>query len=286
MRYKVSNLIKPTLLNEISQKEVNDLKNFFSKNDIENPYFSDLFGGKQRIIIPFTRGGLTGEIGEIINFFYSQGFDVDLKNGVVKKEIEYEIPKGEKKGEIIKKTFNERIGKVLKLFEEIFELHQTEKNASAITSKLKKLMPDIYKKQELFDLVFAETTESPGRAVKWSKWWATKSEFYRRNPEAIEKDTKYSIILSIAPIDVLRMSDWRHLYSCHQEGNSHFHCARSEARSSGGIAYLVKNEDIKNIDLNEEEIFEDKKRGIDGITPIARVRLRNFKDKKGKFNLT
>lgn len=93
----------------------------------------------------------------------------------------------------------------------------------------------------------------------------------------------YSIIFSRAPIDILRMSDWKHLQSCHSEpgtasnySGDYFHCAVEESQTGGAIAYLVKTKDIEGEDLNAEEFFDDKTRGIAGVRPIARLRLRRF----------
>lgn len=89
-----------------------------------------------------------------------------------------------------------------------------------------------------------------------------------------------SILISSAPIDVLRMSDFasKGMTSCHREGGEYFYCALAEARNQGAIAYLVKTEDINKVDLNATEIFADPQRKIEGILPEARVRLRRVTD--------
>jgi hypothetical protein len=89
-----------------------------------------------------------------------------------------------------------------------------------------------------------------------------------------------SILISSAPIDVLRMSDFasKGMTSCHREGGEYFYCALAEARNQGAIAYLVKTEDINKVDLNATEIFADPQRKIEGILPEARVRLRRVID--------
>src|SRR3990167_7105331 len=284
-RYKVSNLMKttPKLLNEISYKNYDKLKNVVADLEV-NKEFDNLFKGNKRIVIPFTRGGMKGEIGEIIEFFNSQGFDVDLKNGVIKKEIEYEIPKGEKKGQKVKKTFNERIGKVLKLFEDFeeAEFSPNKEKRKNLGDKIRK----IFNIQTIDpDIIFFKRGE-PSKGSKWSKWWASKSEYYRKNPEAIKEQSEYSIIISQASTDLLRMSDFSNIRSCHSQGQSYFKCVWSEIKTQSSIAYLVKTEDLKNIDLTADEIFKDKERGVDGINPLSRVRLRKYKDNsRNKFFL-
>lgn len=94
----------------------------------------------------------------------------------------------------------------------------------------------------------------------------------------------YSIVISRHPVDVLRMSDFDMIQSCHSQGSDYFHCAISEAKGHGPIAYLVKTNDLKNVDLQKDEIFEDDDRGFEGIKPVARIRLRKFSHKKrGNF---
>lgn len=103
------------------------------------------------------------------------------------------------------------------------------------------------------------------------------------NQGAGEVSTRYSIILSRVPVDVLRMSDHDGIESCHSQPSNYgtggyFYCAIAEAQNEGAIAYVVNTEDLKNIDLNSPEIFSDRERGIKGIRPIARLRLRTLKD--------
>ena len=86
------------------------------------------------------------------------------------------------------------------------------------------------------------------------------------------------IILTRHPIDVARMSDFSMTRSCHSEGSTHFNCAIDESKGHGMVAYLVKGEDWEKIKgkLNHDEIFADGDAGVEGITPISRVRLRKL----------
>ena len=89
-----------------------------------------------------------------------------------------------------------------------------------------------------------------------------------------------SLVISRDPVDVLRMSDHpdaiQAIESCHSEGSSYFQCAIDEAEDGGLVSYLVKKEDIEGKDLDEGELFEDKKRGVKGIKPLARLRFRRY----------
>jgi hypothetical protein len=89
---------------------------------------------------------------------------------------------------------------------------------------------------------------------------------------------EYAIVLSRAPIDLVRMSDHDRITSCHSRTGSHFECAVQEAISGGAIAYLVKKESVqKAIDADrfqEADLFKDYDRGVSGPTPKARLRIR------------
>ena len=103
------------------------------------------------------------------------------------------------------------------------------------------------------------------------------------NKGAGEASSKYSIILSRVPVDVLRMSDHEGIESCHSQPSNYgtggyFYCAIAEAQNEGAIAYLVNTEDLEEIDIRSPEIFKDRERGVKGIQPIARIRLRTLKD--------
>lgn len=94
--------------------------------------------------------------------------------------------------------------------------------------------------------------------------------------------TKFTIVYSRAPIDVLRMGDFRY-GSCHSPQGSYFKCAVADAMLNAGIIYLVENDDFEEIEdrLQDEEIFKDSDRSVRGVTPVARFRLRALIDEQG-----
>jgi hypothetical protein len=94
-------------------------------------------------------------------------------------------------------------------------------------------------------------------------------------------DDSYSVIISRAPLDIMRMSDHvdddgYSISSCHSPDGEWFHCAIREAQLGGAVAYAVKTSDLNKVDLQASEIFKDKDRKIDGIVPLERIRLRRF----------
>lgn len=89
----------------------------------------------------------------------------------------------------------------------------------------------------------------------------------------------YHIIYSRHPIDILRMSDYQGIQSCHSEGGGYFECAVQEASEGGLIAYLVNSKQFKLIDnLQKKEIFSDTERNVSGIQPDGRLRIRLYKN--------
>jgi hypothetical protein len=93
------------------------------------------------------------------------------------------------------------------------------------------------------------------------------------------QDNHY-LVVSRAPVDVLRMSDHptapQKIQSCHSEGGSYFHCAVTEAQGSGFVGYIVSKKDLDKVDLEADEIFADVHRGVEGIVPLSRIRFRRF----------
>ena len=105
----------------------------------------------------------------------------------------------------------------------------------------------------------------------------------------------YYLIYSRHPVDVFRMSDHKGLESCHSLPSSQYQaprhswdefniCALSEAHANGMIVYAVPEAEFraKGIEPNQEfldefgnrEMFADEQRGIDGIKPTTRIRIR------------
>ena len=110
---------------------------------------------------------------------------------------------------------------------------------------------------------------------KMLDWFAN----YSTNIPEMENMGKYTIVLSRAPIDVLRMSDVGNITSCHSEGGQYFQCAIAEAKRGGPIAFVVKTKDLNKLSEEEfqfDEIFADEERKVKGIDPISRLRIRRY----------
>lgn len=124
---------------------------------------------------------------------------------------------------------------------------------------------------------------SENKKKKYLDWFA----MYKDNLESAFEKPEFIVILSRAPIDVVRMSDHRNISSCHSQGGGYFQCAIQEAISGGAVAYVVREEDFNELteeDFQQREIFVDSDRGISGaygLRPMSRLRVRRLVDDNG-----
>ena len=134
--------------------------------------------------------------------------------------------------------------------------------------------------------------------IDMGTYWLNNSKTIREDVPGLENDT-YSIILTRHPVDVMRMSDFEKITSCHtppsRDGSKqeYYKCAVAEAQGHGALAYVVKTEDLLsetntgNIESAEQEleeydeIFVEQNRYLHGtnldLDPVSRTRLRQFK---------
>lgn len=208
--------------------------------------FEDLFSDSLKGMAPTLFAGWNSELQELVEKIYGRGASIFTILLLL-------VRNGGKVGHVISSRFLSKL--------DDGQLDELQKVADS----------DIRK-----NLKNADTQES---YIETSK----EKEFLDAARQYESHGAGYSIIFSRAPIDILRMSDWNHLQSCHSEpgtasdfGGSYFHCAVEESQTGGAIAYLVKTKDIEGKDLNAEEFFDDKTRGIGGVRPVARLRLRRF----------
>ena len=137
----------------------------------------------------------------------------------------------------------------------------------------------------------APVTKMPALA----KYWQENAGYIKKNIGELTND-KYSIILTRSPVDVMRMSDFDNITSCHSPPSrgstqgSYYKCAVAEAHGHGALAYVVETEEIleatgaKDLqeaedDLQEGEIFYDGERVHDSgvLEPVSRTRLRQVR---------
>jgi len=270
---------------EISDKDIEKISGVLADVEGKDLSFGSIFGpSEKRKMIPFdTKTEESSELQGLIDFFDKNGYELDFATGLASKEIE--IPAGPKKGQKQKKSI--KIGKLIQKYVELSakaydawvgvnSSYGQGKSPEEIT-KLGKSKEQAEKSvHKLFPNPRIPEFSNDPKAL--SKFWNEKSEYYRTHPEDIGKEeSKYSIVISRHPIDVLRMSDHEGIQSCHSPGDDYYKCAVAEAQGHGLVAYIVNNEDISDdFDLKSDEIFKDKNRKIEGIVPVARLRLRKY----------
>lgn len=87
---------------------------------------------------------------------------------------------------------------------------------------------------------------------------------------------RYSLVLSRAPVDVIRASDFNHIQSCMSKGGIHFDDLCMNAKAGSGIVYILPELNLSDEELQKPEIFKDMERNVDGVIPMARLQIRNF----------
>ena len=225
----------------------------------------------------------------------------------IRKET-MKIGKFLKKGERLAARREELSNEIEKVREEMAAAERGD-NAWQRKSELGEKRSDLYR--ELRDAKadldnHMSHSAPPLFSKRWQelgKFWQENAAFLKENPDGAKSDT-YKIILSRHPIDVLRMSDFKKITSCHKppshpeyEGpqNNFYQCAVAEAHGEGAMAYVVQKgalleetdastiEEAEKAINDSNEIFFDQRRPEDfadeeaiGIIPNSRVRLRKM----------
>ena len=278
---------KFNLINEIDEKELGHVKVALQRamNNPSDLPFNDKFQGKLRMIVPIGYNPYNdeGTIGVMLNTMVAAGWSVDLNTGIASKSFDREF-------EGVKRTQTRQM-KVNALWTTFLGLLQKYENGTGTTDaeivKIESQMNSLMGKT-VADAYAADYVGAEQKINDFIKTWQTEAPKIKGK---MSGETKFSVLMSRNPVDILRMSDFEHISSCHSppsskgESVSYYRCAVTEARQGGLIAFLVNTNSIKKVDLEQPEIFEDPKREISGITPIARVRLRFVRDDATDTNL-
>lgn len=248
------------VVTEISSKYSDYLTGVVGRNFKDKLPFNELFGKSTlRLVQPLNEGNeYTIKIKDLAGYEFS--FDWDAWVG-------FKLSDDLKKNPM-------KIGKILNKLKSDLTKKITTKE-----SELKEQVPDIspQKIEELLD-VFHRKIDKIDELLKVSNL----------QKQASTINSSLYIVYSRAPIDIIRMSDFDGMGSCHSTEGSYFNCAVADAALMGGVAYLIPECDYKKIVesdedlLNSDELFDDDDRSIStGIYPLARVRLRLVTDSNG-----
>jgi ribosomal protein S15P/S13E len=322
------------LLQEVSDEELEYIQTAVDEMVPEDLAFNELFGGKERVIIPFSTMDDSTELGQFLTILGQfRDRDLDISSDYVpnweKGVMEKERPLGSDQlatwlagGPDPKKVVQSmKIGKWLAASERAIDAYAKwlkYKDDNDLGSASRPMSTDEMEKEQKMrdklrqivgvshpnDLMVRFKTrrdlrnadglrEVVAKIQKLKQYWQQNADYIKKNPMGELNSDTYSIIITRNPIDVLRMSDFRNITSCHSptsrgaNNESYFKCAVAEAHGEGAIAYVVRNgeleelfdEDPKNINLDafeQEEIFHDDFRHISTelLNPVSRIRLR------------
>ena len=245
----------PEIISEVSPASANKILDFIANAAIDDLAFDDLFDGKMRITLPLTFDPKSLGPRDLIQFtgvmqaIKDQGWVVDgesFAKGVAYKEVQ-------------PPDFG------------------TELNLKRYG---KETPPPPKRKEMKIGRIISKNKSISDQQKKW----------YSDNAGKLVP--QYTAIISRYPIDILRMSDFKAIQSCHSEGGEYFQCTLAEAKGHGPVSFTVRTNKLENFlegkpieYYDDQEIFEDKQRGIDGMIPVSRVRLRRFYDDVNDIDL-
>lgn len=233
------------LFNEMDKETIQKIHDDISGKG-KNPSLKHIFGDKQRIAFPVSEAPL----GKILNNLRDKGYEINIKNGMARKDIKSVLVPNDKnkEKELLDRGFTKSGGVMI-----------APKGLKGNWTSLGKVISKEFGENEL------------------KKFYSIVG--HRNLTDMVHdesKEIKYYIVLTRNPIDVLRMSDHEGIDSCHSKGGDYFYCAMTEAKNEGAVAYLVNKDDLSKVNLNDEEIFKDEERNVEGITPLGRIRVRKL----------
>ena len=292
-----------SILREIEEDEMRVLEDVLDDLNPANLPLNDLFSGKMRVVIPFPTTDPSTDLGKFAKFFDSQEYNVEWEKGMVSATREVSDTKdlvASLMGTPNEKRFKKFQMKIGKLFAKIADLDRKKKEIVKKDPEFQK--NEDYKRIRKQILLYIPSPGIAGPAgydledlaTKFGQYWQQNAAYIKKNIDKIDSD-KFSIIITRHPIDVLRMSDFDQITSCHSPASrsnayqSYYKCAVAEAQGHGAVAYVIETEDLlaatntSNItsaeqEIQEGEIFYDDKRAFVGdIRPISRARIRHVR---------
>lgn len=299
------------LVSELTTKNANIISKAV-KSKVENRLpFNYVFGDKLRLIDNITK--------ESSYYFLLKNLEretatiFDLEGWVVYTSREnYKAKKNPIKIGKFLNNLKSDYEKAAKFYEELVEAisnyySSPEYEDHSISDENKErdtIFADIYNKNKGDKNIYLKNQSFYGFIFKELNWVELHSQHYINNinndikgidlllkvynlqNQLKTQDEDLYILYTRAPMDIVRMSDFTPSFSsCHAEDGSYFNCALSEAVHGGILAVLIDREskeilESKNL-LDSEEIFADSVRDIEGVTPLARLRIRLAEDTEG-----
>jgi hypothetical protein len=168
--------------------------------------------------------------------------------------------------------------------EEILLLKPVQDLKNYFLSVLNLENPDDFLYAKFTALFNFEAAWDTGRTLEYRKFRTIEPIFEKFGYEALTSKniSEMTAVMTRVPIEVVRMSDFSQLKSCHAVGGMYSSCATQEAVSSGGAVVYLFNQKynprkLKRLETEEREFLKDPDRNVYGSNPISRIRLRTFK---------
>tara|TARA_R110000822_G_scaffold98348_7_gene222500 strand:- start:308 stop:2701 length:2394 start_codon:yes stop_codon:yes gene_type:complete len=318
------------LLREVTTDEFENIRKALDEMEPKDWAFNDVFDGKNRVLIPFPTREAKSTLGMFVQFFDDAGWKADWDKGMISgtKEFMDTSPSAlgnrlfgdDATGPKLKKM-QMKIGKFLSKMKKMSDKYSALKEKLAegtgsshdpryLTGKqIEEILGEEDTKQYYRlsdqingyvgnDITLARKfTWSDGFADSMAQYWQQKADYIKKNLSSLDEN-RYSILITRHPVDILRMSDFDDINSCHsppsrpQSEGSYYKCAVAEAHGHGAVAYVVNNSDLeeefgtRNIRAIQEssafqqvqDLFYDDARDEGGeIEPVSRLRLRQVR---------
>ena len=319
------------LLREVTEDELEHIQQALDEMGNEELAFNKIFDGKMRVLIDFPTMDTKSDLGKFVEFFRDAGYQVDWNKGIMsgekelggssteslmrqltgeppippkKKKIQMKIGKFFKKIAELTRKKDIYFQKIAKHSKERSDLGRVPDHPGQATGNQAKAALDekeLLNYERLSDHLEMYLPQIRYRStVEWAErmgdYWQKNAEYIKREVENLRNDN-YAIIITRHPIDVLRMSDFDGITSCHSppsqggSGETYYKCAVAEAHGHGAVAYVVEMQQLKEwagqpdysleeieSEMQGGEIFEDDKRWDAGtVTPVSRLRLRQVR---------
>ena len=315
------------LLREITEDELEHIDQALNEMGPEDLAFNDLFDGKNRVLIPFPTKDATSKLGKFVHFFEKAGWQVDWDKGVISgtKEFEDTSPSGMADslfGDLDRprtKKMKMKIGKFFSRMKNMIDKYYSlrkevegfgygsgnftgdilrdtlgEERAKQYYKLFDQMMGFVDNDRDLFNRFLRDEGKY---AEELARYWQSKADYIKKNLSSLDEN-KYSILITRHPVDVLRMSDFDDITSCHsppsrpQSEGSYYKCAVSEAHGHGALAYVVNNSDLEEefgtgdlIAIEKSSAFQEaldlfyddmRNTGAE-MEPVSRLRLRQVR---------
>ena len=256
------------LLTEISREEHESLRTWIMNQGDINPELDDLFGGRGKMRIAFPMAGEDGRnLAQIVNALMGEGWRPPRVNnaGVRKFKTKEVKQKGKRRVGELPPDFgmphpetNPDPRPVEEYYEDkwIAELDVQRSFDFTIPAGPRKGEEMVKNEQTSMSRAIGKLAKQGKIDEELLEWWNKRQIYYTNdnNWEDVQElfdrtstEHKYSIIVSRAPIDILRMSDIAEITSCHREGGEYFQCAREEARGHGIVAYRLRTDELDKL---------------------------------------